>query len=89
MGGIAKGSGHDSAEYGTMLGFYHHRRCHHTADAPKSAVRGRTGELQHVSIDGDTSTNDMVTVLANGLAATPSSIPKARITLHSALRCMK
>ncbi|MCF0260168.1 MAG: bifunctional glutamate N-acetyltransferase/amino-acid acetyltransferase ArgJ [Erysipelotrichaceae bacterium] len=71
IGGIAKGSGMIHPNMGTML-------CFITTDA---AVSGEMLEkalkenvkttFNRVSVDGDTSTNDMVVVLANGLAGNP------------------
>ena len=68
MGGIAKGSGMIHPNMATMLVFI-------TTDcAISSEMLGKalSGDVQNtfnmVSIDGDTSTNDMVTVLANGMA---------------------
>ncbi len=68
MGGIAKGSGMIHPNMATMLVFI-------TTDAAiapnmlQKALSGDiTGTFNMLSIDGDTSTNDMVTVLANGLA---------------------
>ena len=68
IGGIAKGSGMIHPNMATMLVFI-------TTDAAISsemlqkALSGDIGgTFNMVSVDGDTSTNDMVTVLANGLA---------------------
>ena len=68
MGGIAKGSGMIHPNMATMLVFI-------TTDAAISAKmlsKALSADIKNtfnmVSIDGDTSTNDMVTVLANGLA---------------------
>ncbi len=68
LGGIAKGSGMIHPNMATMLVFL-------TTDAAitpamlKKALRGDIANtFNMLSIDGDTSTNDMVTVLANGLA---------------------
>ena len=68
MGGIAKGSGMIHPNMATMLVFI-------TTDVKISAEmlrRALSTDIQKtfnmISIDGDTSTNDMVTVLANGLA---------------------
>lgn len=68
MGGIAKGSGMIHPNLATMLVFI-------TTDAAISSEMLETAlknDVQNtfnmVSIDGDTSTNDMVTVIANGLA---------------------
>ena len=68
MGGIAKGSGMIHPNMATMLVFL-------TTDAsitPDMLQKALSGDIANtfnmVSIDGDTSTNDMVTVLANGMA---------------------
>ena len=68
MGGIAKGSGMIHPNMATMLVFI-------TTDAAISAQMLQkalssdiTATFNMLSVDGDTSTNDMVTVLANGLA---------------------
>lgn len=68
IGGIAKGSGMIHPMMATMLGFI-------TTDASISqaalqqALTEVTADSFHmISVDGDTSTNDMVLVLANGLA---------------------
>ncbi len=68
IGGIAKGSGMIHPNMATMLVFI-------TTDcaiAPAMLQKALRGDIAStfnmLSIDGDTSTNDMVTVLANGLA---------------------
>ena len=68
MGGIAKGSGMIHPNMATMLVFI-------TTDAAISSEmlqKALSGDVQNtfnmLSIDGDTSTNDNVVVLANGLA---------------------
>ena len=68
IGGIAKGSGMIHPNMATMLVFI-------TTDcaiAPAMLQKALSADIQDsfnmVSVDGDTSTNDMVTVLANGLA---------------------
>ena len=68
IGGIAKGSGMIHPNMATMLVFI-------TTDAAISAEMLQkalstdiTNTFTMVSVDGDTSTNDMVTVLANGMA---------------------
>lgn len=68
MGGIAKGSGMIHPDMATMLVFI-------TTDcaiSPKMLQKALAGDVNEtfnmLSIDGDTSTNDMVTVLANGMA---------------------
>ncbi len=68
MGGIAKGSGMIHPNMATMLVFI-------TTDAaisPALLQKALSSDIQNtfnmVSVDGDTSTNDTVTVLANGMA---------------------
>ena len=71
MGGIAKGSGMIHPNMATMLVFI-------TTDAAisqqmlqKALSTDIQSSFNMLSVDGDTSTNDMVTVLANGLAGNP------------------
>ena len=68
IGGIAKGSGMIHPNMATMLVFI-------TTDcaiSPKMLQKALSTDIKNtfnmVSVDGDTSTNDMVTVLANGMA---------------------
>ena len=68
MGGIAKGSGMIHPNMATMLVFI-------TTDAaisPAMLQKALSGDVKStfnmLSVDGDTSTNDMVSVMANGLA---------------------
>jgi len=68
LGGIAKGSGMIHPNMATMLVFL-------TTDAAiapamlKQALSGDvTGTFNMLSVDGDTSTNDMVSIMANGMA---------------------
>lgn len=68
MGGIAKGSGMIHPNMATMLVFI----TTDVAISPEMLQKALSGDVKNtfnmLSIDGDTSTNDMVTVLANGLA---------------------
>ena len=76
IGSMAKGSGMIEPNMGTMLSFI-------TTDlsispellteALKSSV---TVTYNRVSVDGDTSTNDMILILANGLAENPTITKK-------------
>ncbi len=68
IGGIAKGSGMIHPNMATMLVFI-------TTDAaisPEMLGKALSGDIQNtfnmVSVEGDTSTNDMVAILANGMA---------------------
>ena len=74
IGGIAKGSGMIHPNMATMLVFI-------TTDAaisPRLLQKALSSDIAEtfnmVSVDGDTSTNDMVTVLANGMAGNPEII---------------
>ena len=74
IGGIAKGSGMIHPNMATMLVFI-------TTDcaiSPAMLQKALSGDIKStfnmVSVDGDTSTNDMVTVLANGMAGNPEII---------------
>jgi len=71
MGGIAKGSGMIHPNMATMLVFI-------TTDcaiSPEMLQKALSSDIANtfnmLSIDGDTSTNDMVSVLANGMAGNP------------------
>ena len=71
IGGIAKGSGMIHPNMATMLVFI-------TTDAavsPAMLSRALSADIcdsfNMISVDGDTSTNDMVTVLANGCSGAP------------------
>ena len=68
IGGIAKGSGMIHPNMATMLVFI----TTDAAIAPDMLQKALSGDIANtfnmVSVDGDTSTNDMVTVLANGMA---------------------
>ena len=68
LGGIAKGSGMIHPNMATMLVFL----TTDTAITPAMLQKALSCDIQStfnmLSIDGDTSTNDMVTVLANGMA---------------------
>ena len=72
LGGIAKGSGMIHPNMATMLVFL-------TADcaiAPELLQKALSADADDsfnmISVDGDTSTNDMVCILANGRAGNPS-----------------
>ena len=68
IGGIAKGSGMIHPNMATMLVFIT-TDCAVSPDLLKKALAGDIQDtFNMISIDGDTSTNDMVTVMANGQA---------------------
>ena len=68
VGGIAKGSGMIHPNMGTMLAFLT-TDCAITSDMLELAIQEVTKKtFNRVCVDGDTSTNDMAVILANGLA---------------------
>ncbi len=68
MGGIAKGSGMIHPNMATMLVFITTDTAISAPMLQKALSTDIAATFNMLSIDGDTSTNDMVTVLANGLA---------------------
>ena len=78
MGGIAKGSGMIHPNMATMLVFV-------TTDcaiAPEMLQKALRADIKKsfnmISIDGDTSTNDMVSVIANGLAGNAEIVAEGK-----------
>ncbi len=68
IGGIAKGSGMIHPNMATMLSFVT-SDCAISADMIKKAVKKAADHsFNMISVDGDTSTNDTLSVMANGLA---------------------
>ncbi|MCA1812360.1 MAG: bifunctional ornithine acetyltransferase/N-acetylglutamate synthase [Halobacteriales archaeon] len=68
LGGIAKGSGMIHPNMATMLGFLA-TDCAVEPKALQRALRSVTQDtFNMITVDGDRSTNDMVAILANGLA---------------------
>lgn len=69
LGGIAKGSGMIQSQYGNHACLYYDRlpRCQENC-FKKLLVKHTNVTFNRVSVDGDTSTNDMCIVMANGLA---------------------
>ena len=85
IGGMAKGSGMIHPQMATMLAFL-------ATDAPVEAATLRSllrpaveRSFNQVSVDGDTSTNDAVIVLANGAAGGPPLTGADRSTFADAL----
>ncbi|MEZ4626996.1 MAG: bifunctional glutamate N-acetyltransferase/amino-acid acetyltransferase ArgJ [Eubacteriales bacterium] len=68
IGGIAKGSGMIQPNMATMLGFVTTDANISPAMLQKALSADILDSFNMVSVDGDTSTNDMVTILANGMA---------------------
>ena len=71
IGGMAKGSGMIMPNMATMLVFI----TSDVAITPEMLEKALKSDIQEtfnmISVDGDTSTNDMVSVLANGMAKNP------------------
>ena len=71
IGGIAKGSGMINPDMATMLVFVT-SDVSVSSDMLRKAVKSSADEtFNMISVDGDTSTNDMLSVMANGLAGNP------------------
>ena len=68
LGGIAKGSGMIHPNMATMLVFITTDCAISSAMLQKALSTDVQSTFNMVSVDGDTSTNDMVTILANGMA---------------------
>ena len=71
IGAIAKGSGMIHPNMATMLAFITTDAAIAPALLPKAVSEVVDDTFNMVSVDGDTSTNDMLSVLANGLAGNP------------------
>ncbi|MBQ7364203.1 MAG: bifunctional glutamate N-acetyltransferase/amino-acid acetyltransferase ArgJ, partial [Clostridia bacterium] len=71
IGGIAKGSGMIHPNMATMLVFITTDVSIASEMLAKALSTDIASTFNMVSVDGDTSTNDMVTVLANGMAENP------------------
>ena len=68
LGGMAKGSGMIHPNMATMLAFITTDVAISPAILAEVLKESAEGSLNMISVDGDTSTNDMCAVLANGLA---------------------
>lgn len=71
MGGMAKGSGMIHPNMATMLGFITTDVAVSQACLEEALRESVAVSYNMISVDGDTSTNDMVVVMANGLAGNP------------------
>ena len=71
IGGIAKGSGMIHPNMATMLVFITTDAAISSELLQKALSKDICDTFNMVSVDGDTSTNDMVAVLANGMAGNP------------------
>ncbi len=71
MGGIAKGSGMIHPNLATMLVFLTTDAAISSEMLQKALSTDVKSTFNMVSVDGDTSTNDMVSIMANGMAGNP------------------
>ena len=69
--GMAKGAGMIMPNMATMLAFIFTDARINFPQLHKSLVKGVDRTFNRITIDGDTSTNDMVLVMANGMAENP------------------
>jgi len=83
IGGMAKGSGMIAPNMATMLAFV-------TTDAAvaphllqRALLRATERSFNRISVDGDTSTNDMVVVLANGMSGAPPVTDDAGVSYQT------
>jgi len=72
IGGMAKGSGMIAPNMATMLAFVTTDACVSPAVLQHVLREASDRSFNRISVDGDTSTNDMVLLLANGAAGNPS-----------------
>ena len=68
IGGIAKGAGMIAPNMGTMLAYAFTDAALAPASARRLLREAADATFNRIVVDGDTSTNDMVTILANGMA---------------------
>ena len=68
IGGIAKGSGMIHPNMGTMLAFLTTDCAISSEMISKALIDAAKVSFNRISVDGDTSTNDMLSLLANGMA---------------------
>ncbi len=71
VGGMAKGSGMIHPDMATMLAYLTTDAAIAQSSLQRSLVRAVNGSFNCISVDGDTSTNDTVLCLANGMAGNP------------------
>lgn len=69
--GMAKGAGMIMPNMATMLAFIFTDARINFPELHKSLVKGTDRTFNRITIDGDTSTNDMVLIMANGAAENP------------------
>ncbi|MEW6523992.1 MAG: bifunctional glutamate N-acetyltransferase/amino-acid acetyltransferase ArgJ [Bacillota bacterium] len=75
VGGMAKGSGMIHPQMATTLGFITTDACLDGTDLAGCLRQAIDVSFNMITVDGDTSTNDMVLVMANGAAGGPRLLP--------------
>ena len=75
IGGMAKGSGMIHVNMATLLGFLTTDAAVPSPDLSAALLRCAEASVNLVTIDGDTSTNDMLSIFANGAAGGPPLVP--------------
>jgi glutamate N-acetyltransferase/amino-acid N-acetyltransferase len=89
IGGIAKGAGMIHPDMATMLGFVTTDAAIPRAALQKALRRAVDASFNRISVDGDTSTNDTVLLLANGAAGAPPLTPFQEALDHVCLELAK
>jgi len=75
VGGAAKGSGMIHPNMATMLGFLTTDAVISSADLQLALSQSVDATFNQITVDGDTSTNDMVIVMANGMSGNDELSP--------------
>ncbi|WP_304683654.1 bifunctional glutamate N-acetyltransferase/amino-acid acetyltransferase ArgJ [Ileibacterium valens] len=94
IGGICKGSGMIHPNMGTMLAFITTDAAISSEMLQKALKANVRTTFNRISVDGDTSTNDMVIVLANGQAENEEIISEGKeykqffFALHQVMECL-
>ena len=89
IGGMCKGSGMIHPNMGTMLGFITTDVCISKELLVKALKTDIEDTFNMVSVDGDTSTNDTVLIMANGKAGNPCIAKEEKRLTASVKRCMR
>lgn len=90
LGGIAKGSGMIHPNMGTMLGFLTTDANVPAAELQRMLREAADESFNMVTVDGDTSTNDMVLLLANGASGvTPKGEDAANFEKMVKMMCVQ
>src|SRR5690606_31225587 len=85
LGGMAKGAGMIHPDMATLLGLLTTDAAIDAADLAGLLREAVRGSFNAISVDGDTSTNDTVLLLANGASGVSISEPGDRALFSGAL----